>query len=397
MTRPVDLKPGDLIPPDRPPARDLGRARIATLVAFFASGAVYAGWVPQIPLVKIRLGLGDQALGAALFGLAAGGIAALPLTAWLITRFGSRRVMLAGGLAFCVLLPLLPVAPSWTALTLLLFLFGAGHGMMDVAMNAQAVDLEVRRGRPLMSSFHAFFSLGNFAAAGGCGLLFAAGLPAALTALAIAAVMLAGLIATAGWLLPGTAERVAAAPALVRPSGLLLTLAALAFAGLLAEEAMTDWSTVFLRFARGTSEAAAAGGYAAYAAAMAVGRLIGDRLVQALGPARLIRAGSLFAAAGLALAIASPWAGAAVIGFAAVGFGIANTMPLLFGAAGRAPRVKPGHGIAVVATAAYGAFLVGPLMIGFTAERLSLPTALGLVVLALLCVAGGSAVLRRPS
>ncbi len=302
MTRPVDLKPGDLTSgdltaDDPPPARDLVRARLATLTAFFASGAVYAGWVPQIPLVKLRLGLGDQALGAALFGLAAGGIAALPLAAALIQRHGSRSVMLAGGFAFCILLPLLPLAPSWAGLTLLLFLFGAGHGLMDVAMNAQAVVLEARRGRPLMSSFHGFFSLGNFAAAGGCGLLLAAGLSAELTALAIALAMGVALVACRGWLLPGKAERTAQAPAASwRPTGLLLALAALAFAALLAEEAMTDWSTVFLRFTRDLSEAAAAGGYAGYAAAMAVGRLLGDRLVQGLGPAKLVLVGALIAA-----------------------------------------------------------------------------------------------------
>ena len=393
MTRPVDLKRGDLKRGDLSPARDLARARVATLVAFFASGAVYAGWVPQIPLVKLRLGLGDQALGAALFGLAAGGIAALPLAAALIQRYGSRTVMLAGGYAFCIVLPLLPLAPSWAVLTLLLFLFGAGHGLMDVAMNAQAVVLEVRRGRPLMSSFHGFFSLGNFAAAGGCGLLLAAGLSAELTALAIALVMAVALLACRGWLLPGRAERAEQAPAASwRPTGLLLSLAALAFAALLAEEAMTDWSTVFLRFTRDLSEAAAAGGYAGYAAAMAVGRLLGDRLVQALGPAKLVLVGALIAAAGLAAAIALPWPGAAFIGFAAVGFGTANNMPLLFGAAGRA---QAGHGIAIVAAAAYGAFLVGPLIIGCPAQHLSLPAARVIIVVALLLVAGGSVVLRR--
>ena len=404
MTRPLDLKSGDLKPGDLasaavPPARDLVRARLATLVAFFASGAVYAGWVPQIPLVKLRLGLGDQALGAALFGLAAGGIAALPLAAALIQRYGSRSVMLAGGFAFCILLPLLPLAPSWAVLTLLLFLFGAGHGLMDVAMNAQAVVLEARRGRPLMSSFHGFFSLGNFAAAGGCGLLLAAGLSAELTALAIALAMFVALVACRGWLLQGKAERAAHETAHVaaswRPTGLLLALAALAFAALLAEEAMTDWSTVFLRFTRDLSEAAAAGGYAGYAAAMAVGRLLGDRLVQGLGAARLVLAGALIAAAGLAAAIALSWPGAAIIGFAAVGFGTANNMPLLFGAAGLAQGGRAGHGIAIVAGAAYGAFLVGPLIIGFTAQHLSLPAALGIIVVALLCVAGGSVVLRR--
>jgi len=390
-------------PPDPPPtaANSLARARLATVVAFFASGAVFAGWVPLIPLVKTGLALGDAALGTALFGLAVGGIAALPVAAWLIGRFGTRRVMLAGGVGFCLLLPLLPLASGWTSLALLLALFGASHGLMDVAMNAQAVIIEARWGRPLMSSFHAFFSLGNFAAAGACGLLLAAGLPAEVTAIANAAAMLAALAACGGWLLPPAAERTAApravtAPAFVRPTGLLLVLGTLAFAGLIAEEAMIDWSTVFLRFSRGLSEAAAAGGYAAYAAAMTVGRLVGDRLVQALGPTRVVRAGALLGAAGLGLAIAAPWPAAAIAGFAAVGFGIANFMPLFFGAAGRAHGDNAGHGIAAVATAGYSAFLVGPLMIGFTADRLSLPAALGLAVLALLAVGAGAGVLRRP-
>src|SRR5258705_6789520 len=134
MPRPVDLKPGDLksgdlTSDDLPPARDLVRARLATLVAFFASGAVYAGWVPQIPLVKLRLGLDDQALGTALFATAAGGIAALPLAAALIHRHGSRSVMLAGGVAFCIPLPRLPLAPRWAGLPPLPVLVPARPGL----------------------------------------------------------------------------------------------------------------------------------------------------------------------------------------------------------------------------------------------------------------------------
>src|SRR5262249_12625077 len=172
----------------------------------------------QVPMVKQRLGLGDAALGAALFFTAAGGMAGLPLAAWLIARHGSRAVILLAGCSFCVLLPLLPLAPSWAALAALLALVGASHGVMDVAMNAQAVALEARRGRPLMSSFHAFFSLGGFAAAGASSLLFALGLSPPVTALALAVAMAAGLAASAGALLPHAPGEAASSPPLARPT-----------------------------------------------------------------------------------------------------------------------------------------------------------------------------------
>src|SRR5262249_35661460 len=159
----------------------------------------------------------------------------------------------------------------------------------------QAVALEARRGRPLMSSFHAFFSLGGFAAAGASSLLFALGLSPPVTALALAVAMAAGLAASPGALLPHAPGEAASSPPLARPTGALLALAALAFLGILGEEAMTDWSTVFLRFSRAVDEAAAATGFTAFSAAMTVGRLAGDWLVHRFGAVRVIRFGALLA------------------------------------------------------------------------------------------------------
>jgi predicted MFS family arabinose efflux permease len=374
---------------------------VAVLAAFLGNGAVVAGWVPQIPTLKARLALSDGELGLSLFGSAAGGILALPLAAWAAGRVGSRAVTFSTGFLYCLLLPLLPQTGSWWSASLLLVLFGACHGGMDVAMNAQAVAVEAARGRPSMSSFHACYSLGNFASAGLAGLLLALGLSAQGVMLAIALTVAAGFALLLPGLLPaiGGGRGAPKAPPRRwrRPSGILLALGALSFAVLLGEEAMQDWSTVFLRFERGQSAALAAWGYTAFAAAMAAGRLLGDRLVERLGAVALVRAGALLAAAGLAAALLAPWAAASIAGFAAVGFGIANVIPLLFGAAGRVNPARASDGIAVVAVAGYAAFLGGPLAIGFVADRLSLPAGLAMVVLALLAVAAAAGIAGRPA
>jgi predicted MFS family arabinose efflux permease len=369
------------------------------LAAFLGNGAVLAGWVPQIPQVKARLALADGELGLSLFGSAAGGILALPLSAWAVGHLGSRTVTFVTGFLYCLMLPLLPHAWSWWSVSLLLVLFGGCHGAMDVAMNAQAVAVETARRRPSMSSFHACYSLGNFASAGIGGLLLGAGLGAGWVVLAIALAVAAGFALMLPGLLPGAGGgRGADKPPprrWRRPSGILLALGALCFAVLLGEEAMQDWSTVFLRFERGQAPALAAWGYTAFAAAMAAGRLLGDRLVERLGAVALVRAGALLAAAGLAGALLAPWAAATIAGFAAVGFGIANVVPLLFGAAGRVNPARSGDGIATVAVAGYAAFLGGPLLIGFVADHLSLSAGLAVVVLSLLTVAVAAGIAGR--
>jgi predicted MFS family arabinose efflux permease len=163
----------------------------------------------------------------------------------------------------------------------------------------------------------------------------------------------------------------------------------------LAEGAMLDWSAVFLRSARGFDIAGAGLGYAAFSIAMAGGRLLGDRLTAVLGPTRIVRHGSLLAAAGFLLATALPWAVTSLAGFFLVGLGASNIVPVLFSAAGRLPGTAAGVSIATVTALGYSGMLAGPALIGFIAQATSLPLALSGIAASLLVVAASAAIVRR--
>jgi predicted MFS family arabinose efflux permease len=363
------------------------RARWAVLAVFFANGAVVASWVPHIPFVKARLELSPSLLGLALLAIAAGALVAMPLAGYLVARVGSRRMTTLATILFCCALPLPLLAPSLPLLALALFLFGAGNGSMDVSMNAQAVAVEKRFRRAIMSSFHAMFSLGGLVGAGVTGTIVALGV-SPLAHVLVAAVVL-GLLALLAlrFFLPRGVDTTSQAPAFALPRRALLGLGLVAFFVLVGEGAMGDWSAVYLANVLGTSPGFAAAGYAAFSLTMALGRFTGDFLVRRFGPLALMRASGLIAGLGLGIGLLLAHPLAAILGFAAVGAGLANTIPILFSAAGRSREMAPGPAIAAVATTGYLGFLVGPVMIGGLADLAGLPLALGLVVLFSLFVA----------
>jgi MFS family permease len=362
----------------------LRRARAAVTVMFLLNGTVFASWVPHIPAVKARLDLSDGGLGLLLLCVAAGSIASLALSGWLVARFGSRLVCVASAVGLSLTLPV-PIVSASTLLTAAaLLVFGAFNGALDVAMNAQAVEVQRRYGRSIMSAFHGCFSLGGLIGAGVAALLLKLGVDPLQHALGVAAISLAAAAAAASLLLPSGRSAAAREPVFVRPTGVLLPLGLLALCGLLIEGAMADWSAVYLADAHGASLDVAAAGYAVFSLTMAAGRFAGDRLIDRFGVVRVLRTCAVLATAGLLLTVAAGQAGA-LLGFACIGFGMANIIPLLFTAAGRVPGVEPGRGLAAVASAGYFGFLVGPPFIGFIAQALSLPAAFGLM--AILCAA----------
>jgi MFS family permease len=364
----------------------LPRARVAVATFFFVNGMVLASWVPHIPALKSRHGIGDGALGAVLLCMAIGAVVALPMAGWLVERWGSRRTTTLAGLGLCVALPGPVLSPTLPLACLALLALGACNGMLDVSMNAQAVAVEARYGRAIMSSFHALFSLAGLAGAGLAGTMMRLGSTDEVHVVTVAAVTTATLAIASRGLLP-TRERVARGPVFARPSGVLLGLGALAFCGLLAEGAMGDWSAVYLRDVLATPADVAAAGFAAFSFAMAAGRFGGDVLARRWGPVRLLRASGLLAAAGLASALLATTPVDAIVGFGVVGLGVANVIPVLFSGAGRVPGVPAGTAIAAVATTGYLGFLAGPPTIGVVAQMTSLPLGLGVVCAACVPIA----------
>ncbi|TBW39310.1 MFS transporter [Siculibacillus lacustris] len=359
------------------PVDPIARARWAVSAMFFVNGAGVGSWAPYIPLVQTRLGLSAADLGLALLAAGVGALIAMPFAGRLAARHGSGAVTRLAAVAVLASFLLPVLAPTATVLAIGLFLFGAGNGLMDVAMNAHGVLVERRLGRPIMSSLHACWSLGGLSGAGLGGLALA-GMAPPLHAVAVV-VVLGGIAALAASALLGPEDRAAAAgPAFALPGRRTLGIGLLTFASFVAEGAMLDWTGVYLAGSLGTTAAFAASGYAAFSAAMTLGRLTGDRVRAAVGALVMVRAGGVVAAVGLGLglAVGTPWA--AVAGFTLAGLGLSNLVPVFFGAGGRAEEGS-GHGIAAVATMGYFGFLIGPPAIGGLAEILGLPLALGLV------------------
>jgi predicted MFS family arabinose efflux permease len=361
-------------------------AALATRAVFLVTGIGTAVWAPLVPEAKLRLGLDEASLGLMLLALGGGAVATMPVAGYLIQRFGGRAVMLAGGLAFCAVMPVLAVAPSVVLLVLALALFGGALGAVDIGMNAQAVVVERACGRAMMSGFHGAFSLGGLTGAAAMSLLRYLGLSPLGCAATMALACGALLLSQVRGMLPGGGVDVAG-PGFVLPRGRLLLIGALCFTGFLLEGVVLDWSAVFLRFSRNADAAAAGLGYAAFSLTMTVGRLTGDAVVQRFRPVPVLVAGSVLAASGFLLAAGVPGVMPALLGFALVGVGAANIVPLLFAAAGRIPGLSPGVAMSAAATPGYAGLLAGPALVGFLAGEAGLPMALAAIGLLTLTVA----------
>lgn len=366
-------------------------ARAAVCLVFFMNGAVFASWITHIPLIQHTHGLSESQLGLALFSLAGGAVAALSVSGALINRFGSLLVTLVSSVGVCILPAGIITAGSFTELAAMTGAFGAFCGAMDVAMNAQAVVVEKRWGAPIMSSFHGFFSLGGLAGAGVGSLAIAQGVSPLVHVAGVTAGL--GVLAAASmwFFFPKRVEDAmnggkGKGAKFAAPTAPVLGLCLLAFFCLLSEGAMGDWITVYMHNDLGASMSLAPMGFAAYSLTMAIGRLGGDPIVKRLGPVRIVRYSTAISCAGMLTALLGGSPEMALAGFALVGVGLSNVIPVLFSAAGRVRGVTPGSGIAAVATLGYLGFLAGPPVIGFAAEWLTLRVALGIVAASIGCV-----------
>jgi MFS family permease len=346
---------------------------------FFVNGALFGSWVSRIPEIRGELGLSKGVLGTVLLGLAIGAVVGLPMAGAAVSRRGSQIITIASTMLYCAALPLLALASSAPTLALSLATFGVVASGLDVAMNVQGAMVERIYGRSIMSSLHAFFNLGGFAGAAGGSVAAAAGASPRVHFLTAAILLLlTGLVASTRLLPDVRAEDVGAL--FVRPTRTLAVLAAISFCVLLAEGAMADWSALFLRSEAGASASRAALGFAAFSAAMTVGRFAGDAITERFGRATVIRWGGATASMGLIGVLTTSNPAIAIAGFALTGIGLAASFPLALSAAA-VQEGSPSTNIAAVSTAGYSGFMAGPPMIGIVAEATNLRLGLGIVAL----------------
>ena len=361
-------------------------------VPFVANGVLYGTWAARIPEVQARSGLSEGELGLALLFAAVGLVLSASAAGALVARLGAHRVTLGALAVFGAVVVSPGLAVGFASLSGALFLVGLASGLLDVAMNAHAADVEETTQTTILGACHGLFSLGMMAGAG-LGAL-AARLDVSLALhFALGGIAFAGaaLVQGARAAVPGRGREDGAGPVVALPVGPVAGLAMLAFCGLIIEGAMADWSAVFLRDRLAATDAVAALGVAAFSGCMAAARFASDALTERVGDARLVGLGALVAVAGLALCIGAPVASVAVAGFGIVGLGLAAVVPALFRAASRAPGRAPGQGIAAVTSTGYLGFLAGPPAIGLVAEGAGLQLAFGLLVVLAAAVAVGAA------
>lgn len=353
------------------------RARQATFAFFVLNGFTLGMWVVHIPAIRERTAITQADLGYLLLLMGATALVGMQLAGRLIDRLGSRTVTVAAGLLLCLTLPGPGFATTGTGLAFGLGALGFANGVIDVSQNAHAVEVERAYGRPIMSAFHAFFSLGGLLASIIGGSLIALDVPVGYSLTG------AGVLGATGTLLAGP-HLLKAKPALesVDPdkprapwTARVVVLGLLAFALMLSEGVAYDWSTVHLHDSLGSSKTVAAWAFGAFSVAMTAIRLIADRIVHRIGPASYVRYAALVGAVGLTCAALSQTAPLAIASWALFGIGLAGCVPQFFSAAGNLDPAASGTYLARVAGFGYLGLLAGPAVIGILTNWVSLTTA----------------------
>lgn len=353
--------------------------RIAVSALFFLTGLCFSSWASRIPDIQQALGLNDAGLGSLLLALPVGSLISLPVAGILVSKYGSRQVLLIAGVAYAAVLPALGLAQHAWELSIFLVLFGFCGNIANIAVNTQAVGVEVMYGRSIMASFHGLWSVAGFTGAA---------IGAGMSGLHLAPVYHFLIIAGIAWtLIILTMNRLVTtvpnennAPSLFgKPDAFLITLGIIAMCSMICEGTMFDWSGVYFRRVIAVKDGLSGAGYAAFMSTMASGRFIADRLTTRLGVKKMLLISGSLTAAGLLVAVIFPYFYTAMFGFMLVGAGVSAVVPLVYSAAGKSKTLSPGMALATVSTIGYLGFLFGPPLIGFVAQATNLGIAFTMI------------------
>lgn len=374
------------------------RARLAASMLFLVDGIGFGTWAALIPSIKQKFGLAESGLSVVLLAIVAGALVSMSLVGRALSRSGSRAMLTWLAPGYCIALALLALAPGFGWLLVAGAIFGALKGSLDVSVNAQAIAIENAGRRPIMATFQALWSVGGLVAALVVGLALKQGAEARVIALSIAAVLLAISLASSGSLAGGDAVEGKARSGFKLPNRRLLWIGALAFLALFAEGVMMDWSAVYTQSVAGAEGWLAPLAYGVFSLSMATGRFMGDRVTARHGGSKVLRASGVLTFIGLLLVIGIREWPVTFLGFGIAGLGLANLVPVLLGAGGRAHEESVGQGVATVSLLGYFGFLAGPPAIGGLSHWIGLSGAFGVVVLfALLLAVWGPGVLKGAS
>ena len=354
--------------------------RIAVSVFFFLAGLTFASWASRIPAFKEKFALSEASLGGVLFAIPIGLMISLLLAGALITRFGSKNVLVIAAIGYAATLVSIGFSATTSVLVGTLFFLGFFGNMFNVSVNAQAVGLEKLYNKSIMASFHGIWSLAGFTGAAIGTLMVKLGWLPWQHFLLVATVDLIAILVFASSTLPSAKEG-KQGKTFVLPDKTLIRFGIIAFCCLVCEGTMFDWSGVYFQQAVGAPGPWITLGYSSFMACMAAGRFMADKWIMKFGANRMLQAAGIIIAGGLGLAIVFPNLVVATLGFMLVGFGVSSVVPIVYSLSGRSQTMNAGQAIAAVSTVGFAGFLAGPPIIGFIAEASNIQTSFAVVAI----------------
>lgn len=339
--------------------------RIAVGAMFFLAGLSFSSWASRIATVQQTLGLSDAGLGAVLFALPVGLMCSLPFSGWIITKIGSKKLVIAALLVYAVALVSLGLAQNTFQLIICLLCFGFASNSVNIAVNTQAVATEQLYQRPIMAFFHGLWSLAGFTGAGIGTFMIANGVIPFHHFSLMLVVIAIGVVVAARYLKDDKVTDTG--PVFVMPDKSLIKLGIIAFCSMICEGAMFDWSVIYFKKVVLAPEALVGIGFTTFMFTMAGGRFIADWFAHKFGLKRTLQVSGSLTATGLLIAVAFPYVYTAMAGFLLVGAGVSSVVPMVYSAAGKSKTMSPGVALAAVSTIGFMGFLIGPPVIGFIA------------------------------
>ena len=354
----------------------MSKHRWAVNAFFFINGIILASWAARLPYFQEVLGIGHQEIGWILLAHALGAFIGMPITGWMIVKYGSRAITAVSGVLFPVFFLTLPFFDNFYLLLIPFFLMGAASGIMDVAMNAQAVLIEEGMGKPIMTMFHALFSIG-MVLGGLLSSLFQGFTESIFVHFGVIGMLsLIGLVFSSFYLFPDNKPEESSDSMFAWPKGPIIGLGIIAFCCMMGEGAMADWSAIYMDDIMTVTEQFQAFGLIAFASMMTFGRLFGDQGRERFGDRAMLVYGAIISLVGMLFILTTVNMYFVIAGFALVGLGLSNIVPIVYSLAGSYPGLNPGVGIAMSTTIGYTGFMFGPPIIGFLADSFNLRIAL---------------------
>lgn len=372
----------------------LSTQRLATRLSFFSLGFATAAWAPLIPFAQQRLNLNHADFGLLLLCMGIGSMIAMPATGALVKRWGCRPLIALALMLLMVLLPSLTMWSSIVTMAVALFSFGSAAGCLGVAINLQAVVVEKHSVRALMSSFHGMCSLGGLTGAMLVTALLAVGLSPLMSTLSVVMILLViGGVAIPSCLTSFEQDEkphedtTQAPKKFYRPDGIILLIGMMCFIAFLSEGAAMDWGGIYLTSKYQLNPAFAGLAYTFFALSMTTGRFAGHILLKQWGEKNIVTYSAIGAAIGMAVIVTAPVWQVVVLGYALLGLGCSNIVPVMFSRVGRQNNMPKAAALSLVSTIAYTGSLSGPALIGLIGEWTGLSTVLTGVAVLLFIIA----------